>query len=239
MRELDASRRAALVDLAGRLGHSFADILLLHQALTHKSITNEKASATHNEPLEFLGDAVLGFLVADLLHQHSPNGPEGEKSRARAALVSAASLAPRAAALGLSDLLVMGRGEEKTGGRRKERLSANAFEAVVAAIYLDGGMEAAARFVSRTFGGLTALESLSGADQKSELQERLQGEGRALPEYVVTTEEGPAHRKLFHVACRIEGVDFAVGTGHSKKVAQQEAASRALERLRGGPSQGD
>lgn len=234
MSEVDAARHVALVALAGRLGHTFRDIGLLHRALTHKSITNEVADAAHNEPLEFLGDAVLGFLVADLLHRQNPDGPEGDKSRARAALVSAASLAPRAAALGLSALLVLGRGEEKTGGRRKERLSANAFEAVVAAVYLDGGIEAAASFVAMAFGGIDSMEALSEADHKSALQERLQGKGRALPEYVVTTEQGPAHRKLFHVACRIDGVDAGEGSGHSKKVAQQEAARQALARLGSG-----
>jgi len=231
---VDEDRLSALQALSGRIGHSFADIGLLHRALTHKSVTNEMAGSVHNEPLEFLGDAVLGFLVADLLHRRDPDGPEGEKSRARAALVSAVSLGPRAVALGLSDLLVLGRGEEKTGWRRKERLSANAFEAVVAAIYLDGGIEAAAAFVRSALGDLDSLDGLSDADHKSALQERLQGSGRAVPDYIVTTEEGPAHRRLFHVACRIDGVEVAVGTGHSKKVAQQEAARRALVRIDGG-----
>ena len=165
----------ALVALAGRLGHTFRDIGLLHRALTHKSITNEDGGSAHNEPLEFLGDAVLGFLVADLLHRQNPDGPEGDKSRARAALVSAASLAPRAAALGLSGLLVLGRGEEKTGGRRKERLSANAFEAVVAAVYLDGGIEAAAELRREGVWRCRLEAELSDADHKSALQERLQG----------------------------------------------------------------
>jgi len=235
---LNPERRRALEALSDRIGHRFTDLGLLHRALTHKSVTNEQAGSTHNEPLEFLGDAVLGFLVADLLHRRDPDGPEGVKSRSRAALVSAASLALRAAALGLNDLLVLGRGEEKTGGRHKERLSTNAFEAVVAAVYLDGGIEPAARLVREAFGDLSAIEGLADADHKSALQERLQAEGRAVPEYAVTIEEGPAHRRIFHVACRIDGVEVASGAGHSKKVAQQEAARLALTRLDVGAADG-
>jgi ribonuclease-3 len=223
-------RQRVLVALGESTGYRFVDLALLDRALTHKSVTNEEGGLAHNEPLEFLGDAVLGFLVADLLHRQDPEGAEGAKSRARAALVSAASLGPRAAALGLPGLLVLGRGEEKTGGRRKERLGANAFEALVAAVYLDGGIDAAAAFVRRALGDVS-VQSLADADHKSALQERLQGQGRPAPLYVVTSEDGPAHRRRFHVACLVDGAELATGSGHSKKVAQQEAAREALERL--------
>jgi ribonuclease III len=224
-------RQRLLETLAERIGYRFVDLALLDRALTHKSVTNEEGGLLHNEPLEFLGDAVLGFLVADLLHRQNPDGAEGAKSRARAALVSAASLAPRAAELGLSGLLILGRGEEKTGGRRKERLGANAFEALVAAVYLDGGVEAAAAFVRSAFGEVS-VESLADADYKSALQEHLQGQGRPAPLYVVTSEDGPAHRRRFHVACVVDGAKLATGSGHSKKAAQAQAAREALERLK-------
>ncbi len=137
-------RTAALRTLEGRLGHRFSDLALLDRALTHSSHAHEElvGAAHHNEPLEFLGDAVLGFLVADLLHRRDPEGDEGRKSKVRARLVSAASLASSASELGLPELLLLGRGEEKTGGRQKSALWADAFEAVIAALYLDGGLEA-------------------------------------------------------------------------------------------------
>ena len=159
------------------------DLRLLDRALTHTSRAYEAASEAvrDNEALEFLGDAVLGFLVSDLLHRHDPEGDEGTKSRARAELISEASLGPRAAALGLPALLLLGRGEEKTGGREKAALWADAFEAVIAALYLDGGLPAA----SASRGGPVRPEIAAGAvrggpDPKSALQELLQGAGRAL-----------------------------------------------------------
>lgn len=222
-------RRAALRELEQQLGHRFADPALLDRALTHSSRAHEDSSATpsHNEPLEFLGDAVLGFLVADLLHRQDPDADEGSKTMARAALVSSASLARHASALGLSELIRLGRGEEKTGGRRKTALRADAYEAVVAALYLDGGIEAARRFVERDLG--PALAAAAGArDFKSALQERLQARGDPLPEYVVVEETGPAHRKGYLVECRVLGRTAGRGEGHSKKEAQQQAARQAL-----------
>lgn len=224
-------RQAKLQALAERLGHRFADVGLLDRALTHTSWANEclEDAARHNEPLEFLGDAVLGCIVADLLHRRDPDGDEGTKSKARALLVSAASLAGRAAELGLPELLLLGKGEEKTGGRNKTALWADAYEALIAALYLDGGFEAAHRFVRDEFG--RDVESGSGLplrDYKSALQEVLQGRGEPVPEYVVVSEEGPSHRRRFRVACRIQGRTVAEGEGHSKKQAQQEAARQAL-----------
>lgn len=226
-------REAALHDLEERLGHRFADLALLDRALTHSSHAHEELSDAprHNEPLEFLGDAVLGFLVADLLHRRDPEGDEGTKSKARAHLVSAASLARRAAELGLPELLRLGRGEEKTGGRKKSALWADAYEAVIAAVYLDGGVEAARRFVHHSLGRDVGLGGES-RDFKSALQELLQGRGEPVPEYVVISEEGPSHQRRFRVQCRVRGEAVSEGEGHSKKEAQQAAARWALERLR-------
>jgi len=231
---VDPARAQALAELAARLGHRFRDPEMLERALTHTSHANEAGvEARHNEPFEFLGDAVLGFAVSDLLHRHEPEGPEGVKSRVRAHLVSEPSLARRADLLGLPDLLRLGRGEEKTGGRRKAALWADAYEAVIAALYLDGGIAAAHRFVERDFGDeIATFPHDATLDHKSALQELLQSRGQAVPEYVVVSESGPSHRPRFRVECRIAGRPVSSGEGSSKKVAHQEAARRALELLR-------
>jgi ribonuclease-3 len=229
-------REAELRVLAGRLGHPFRDLGLLERALTHTSRANEDLSGAtqHNEPLEFLGDAILGFVVAEKLHRRDPDGDEGRKTRARAAVVSAASLARHAAVLGLPDLLLLGRGEEKTGGRRKKALWSDAFEAVVAALYLDGGLEAVERFVDGQLGPeIESGAAHSPRDYKSALQEALQGRSAPVPEYAIVEEIGPAHRRRFRVTCRIQGRVVSEGEGYSKKEAQQEAARRALEFLGG------
>jgi len=231
---LDAERARALTALAGRLGHAFADLGLLDRALTHTSFANESGrEALHNEALEFLGDALLGFAIADVLHRRDPEGDEGAKSRMRAHLVAESPLALRAEALGLPELLLLGRGEEKTGGRRKSALWADAYEAVVAALHLDGGFEAARRFVERDFAAAIAAGPLETiVDHKSPLQELLQSRGQGVPEYAVVSETGPSHRRLFRVECRVAGRAVSVGEGSTKKQAQQEAARRALEVLR-------
>jgi ribonuclease-3 len=233
---VDEARAAALHALEERLGHRFSDLGLLDRALTHTSHAHERSAASerHNEPLEFLGDAVIGFVVADLLHRRDPEGDEGGKSKARAYLVAAPSLARRSAAAGLPDLLLLGRGEEKTGGRQKSALWADAYEAVVAALYLDGGLDAAYAFVSAEFAPDLASPSLpEPGDYKSALQEILQARGEPVPEYVTVAEEGPSHRRSFRVQCLAGGRVVAEGQGYSKKAAQQEAARRALPILRG------
>jgi ribonuclease III len=229
-------REARLGELARRLGHSFRDKTLLDRALTHASQANEQGAgdARDNEPLEFLGDAVLGLSVTDLLHRLDPEGSEGGKSRRRAALVSAPSLARRAEALGLPALLRLGRGEEMSGGRAKTALWADAYEAVLAALYLDGGFEAARRFVSDSFGVDAEAPEEASVDAKSRLQELLQGRGRALPSYSVLSEEGPDHRRRFRIECRLDDGTLTVGEGSSKKAAEQAAALEALSRLGGG-----
>jgi ribonuclease-3 len=222
-------REARLLVLEAALGHHFNDLGLLDQALTHTSHANEDPRTRHNEPLEFLGDSVLGFVVADLLHRKDPEGDEGLKSRARAHLVSAASLAGRAEALALPAFLLLGRGEEKTGGREKGRLWADALEAVVAALYLDGGLEVARSFVETVLAGEADLQPFR--DPKSALQEILQGRGEAVPDYVVLSLDGPSHRRRFRVGCVVGGRTVSEGEGFSKKEAQQEAARVALEAL--------
>ena len=219
-----------------RIGYRFRDRGLLEHALTHKSRTAEDPSGgvADNESLEFLGDAILGFVAADVLYREFPEYTEGPKSKAKAALVSTTALAGMSRALGLGDALLLGRGEEKTGGRTKQALLADVFEAVIAAIYLDGGIEPARAFVERQIRPLLAdvrRSPVFGRDHKSALQERLQGQGRSLPTYRIAAETGPDHQKVFRVEVRIDGQVAATGTGRTKKDAEQEAARLALAAL--------
>ncbi len=219
-----------------RIGYRFRDRGLLEHALTHKSRSAEDPSGgvADNESLEFLGDAVLGFVTADVLYRDFPEYTEGPKSKAKAALVSTTALAGMSRELGLGDALLLGRGEEKTGGRTKQALLADVFEAVIAAIYLDGGIEPARAFVERQIRPLLAdvrQSPVFGRDHKSALQERLQARGRSLPTYRISSETGPDHQKIFHVDVRIDGQVAATGSGRTKKDAEQEAARLALATL--------
>ena len=225
----------AIADLEQRIGYRFRDLGLLEHALTHKSKAHEDATGgvVDNESLEFLGDAVLGFVVADLLYREFPHFQEGQKSKAKAALVSTAALAELAQRIGLGAYLLLGRGEEKTGGRQKQALLADGCEAVIAAVYLDGGVDAARDFI---LGELRdEIEHVRSPDFlrdfKSALQERLQADGRPLPEYEVTAERGPDHDKRFHVTVRVSGVVLADSEGRTKKEAEQLAARHALAAL--------
>jgi len=225
----------AIADLEQRIGYRFRDLGLLEHALTHKSKAHEDATGgvVDNESLEFLGDAVLGFVVADLLYREFPHFQEGQKSKAKAALVSTAALAELAQRIGLGAYLLLGRGEEKTGGRQKQALLADGCEAVIAAVYLDGGVAAARDFI---LGELRdEIEHVRSPDFlrdfKSALQERLQADGRPLPEYEVTAERGPDHDKRFHVTVRVSGVVLADSEGRTKKEAEQLAARHALAAL--------
>ena len=223
-------------DLQNRIDFRFKDRGLLEHALTHKSRAAEDVSGgvIDNESLEFLGDAVLGFIVADALFHRYPESSEGQKSKIKAAVVSTQSLARHAEQLGLGQHLILGRGEEKTGGRFKAALLADAYEALIAAIYLDGGIEAARTFLDRELGAAIAEggePDFHGQDFKSALQERLQSLGRPLPEYRVVNEEGPDHRKVFQVDVIVAGETLATASGTAKKEAEQEAARLAIARL--------
>ena len=219
-------------------GYRFRDRGILEHALTHRSRANEDVTGgvADNESLEFLGDAVLGLVIAEVLFRRFPERDEGQKSKMKAALVSTATLARQAIRLGLGEHLLLGRGEEKTGGRRKRALLADGYEALIAALYLDGGLEAARAFILRQFEplvGAVAAAVTIGDDHKSALQEILQGRGDPLPEYAVTAEEGPAHQRLFRVEVRVRGAVLAEAEGRTKKDAEREAARRALARLSG------
>jgi len=218
------------------IGYRFRDRGLLEHAMTHTSRANEDVSGgvVDNESMEFLGDALLGFVVADMLFRDSPQFDEGQKSKAKAAVVSTTTLAKQAERLQLGDHLLLGRGEEKTGGRRKQALLADTYEALIAAIYLDGGVEHARAFIVREFAPLLdelQRDGASGQDYKSALQELLQSRDLPLPDYRLVGTQGPDHRKLFEIEVGVKGEALATATGASKKEAEQEAARAALEKL--------
>jgi ribonuclease-3 len=224
------------VELESRLGYRFRDRGLLEHALTHRSKAHEDPSGgvVDNESLEFLGDAVLGLVVADALFRAFPAYTEGQKSKIKAHLVSTASLAELAEDVGLGEHMILGRGEEKTGGRRKQALLADTYEAMIAALYLDGGLDAARQFLLRELGPRideAKRPGYFGRDHKSRLQERLQALGRSLPVYRVAAEAGPEHRKLFQVEVVVDDRTMAQGAGRTKKDAEQEAARAALDTL--------
>jgi len=222
-------------ELEQRTGYRFRDRGLLEHALTHRSRAAEDASGgvADNESLEFLGDAVLGLVVTDVLFHQYPDSDEGQKSKIKAAVVSTQSLARHAERLRLGEHLILGRGEEKTGGRFKQALLADGYEALIAAIYLDGGLEAAATFLRREL--KDAIDEGSAPtfarDYKSALQERVQALGRPLPEYRLSGQAGPDHRKTFSVEVLVGDEVLGSAVGRSKKEAEQEAARLAMDRL--------
>jgi ribonuclease-3 len=228
-----------LAPLEQRIGYRFRDRGLLEHALTHRSRVHEDASGgvIDNESLEFLGDSVLGFIIADLLFRNFPQHNEGQKSKLKASLVSAASLARLGDRIGLGEFLILGRGEEKTGGRKKQALIADGYEALIAAIYLDGGIDPIRAFLERQFDDLIAEARRTGAeaafteDYKSALQEWLQSHDRGLPVYRLVNEAGPPHRRTFAVEVLVGGEGVARADGRSKKEAAQAAAKLALDVL--------
>jgi ribonuclease III len=231
--------------LEERLGHKFTAPELLERALTHSSAVPELRSgqadqapgemlAQDNEQLEFLGDAVLELLASEYLLKSFPEWSEGQLSKSRARIVNARSLEIAARRLGLGEHLRVGRGEEKTGGREKQTLLADAFEAVLAAVYLDAGLEAAREVLRRTLFAQALEErgeSISESDRKSALQEFLQGRGQPPAEYKLAGESGPDHQKVFRIEVWVNGECLASGVGSTKKEAEQKAARSALERL--------
>jgi len=231
--------------LMERLGYEFRDPSLLDRALTHSSAVPELRAARgediafagstvqDNERLEFLGDAVLELLTSEFLLTHFPEWTEGQLSKSRARIVNAHSLEIASRSLNLGDHLRLGRGEEKTGGRDKPALLADAFEAVVAALYLDGGLVPARELLRKTV-FLQASEDgerIAESDRKSALQEFLQGKGGQLAEYRLAGESGPDHQKTFMVEVWVKGERMSSAEGSTKKEAEQKAARRALEKL--------
>jgi len=261
---IEACLEAALAELETALGYSFAHPELLIRALTHRSLANERAlealedgrsgekTEGDNERLEFLGDAVLGLVVAEALFLLHPEWSEGELTRARAHLVSRQHMAEVAAQIGLGAHLRLSRGEDRSGLRRKSTVLSNTLEAVIGALFLDGGLEAVRAFTQRYVIG-DAVEQLakelkSGAalgNYKSALQERLQASRAGTPVYRVKSESGPDHHKRFLVEVRLKSADgqpgkpLARGIGSTKKFAEQDAARRALVRMSSGESNGD
>jgi ribonuclease-3 len=226
----------ALVDLvAEKLGYRFTAPAPLLIAVTHRSIGGEREN---NETLEFLGDAVLALAVADLLMRRHPAAREGDLSKLRAGLVNAGTLAQKARALTLGAWLRLGKGEEKSGGREKESILASAYEAVLGAIFLDGGYGAAQAAIERDFAGDVAAEVTAGAtDYKTRLQELTQRRFRASPVYQLVSEQGPDHAKSFAVELSVAGRLLGRGTGPSKKAAEQVAAMEALRRIESEPDE--
>ena len=215
-----------------RIGHRFTRRDLLTRALTHKSYSHEakQEDVRDNETFEFLGDSVLGFVIGDLLFHRFPKEDEGALSKIKAYLVSATSLASKARAYGMGEVIYLGVGEEKSGGRKKDSLLANLFEAMIAAIYLDGGIESARALIERSFRDDIAridADDLLFHDYKTALQEQAQGKGLPLPEYNVIDEVGPDHDKHFIVEVKVGSLSRR-GEGSSKKEAQQQAAKHAM-----------
>ncbi len=220
-----------MTGLEEKLGYTFQDISLLEHALTHSSYANESRGRwTSNERLEFLGDSVLGMVVADHLYRTNPNMPEGELTRTRAALVREESLVQVAGQLGLGQYLRLGRGEEQCGGRGRPSILADAVEAVLAAVYLDGGIGSARKLIHRFI-----LDHVTPAqetqDYKTLLQEYIQRTPGKLISYRLVQETGPDHNRVFVMEVCIDGAIAGRGEGHSKKSAEQMAAKAALEQL--------
>jgi ribonuclease-3 len=222
-------------ELEFALAYKFKDAQLLKQALTHSSHANERnTNEGDNEQLEFLGDAVLGFLVSDFLFRAHPNLTEGQLSRLKGFFVSSANLVKYAERVHLGTYLQLGRGEEKTGGRTKQALLVDGFEAVIGAIYLDSGIDEARRVMLRFFE--PQIEDVGQSERqvtdfKTALQEQLQARHLGRADYNVTSETGPDHQKLFTVEVLIDGEAIARGVGLTKKAAEQAAARHALERV--------
>lgn len=226
--------KARCAELEARLGHAFRNAALCETALTHTSWVNEagQPERSDNERLEFLGDAVLDLVVSDLLMRRFPDRREGDLSRARAALVSEPGLAQVAVALELGRFILLGKGEERTGGRGRPSILANALEALMGAIYIDAGFDAAAAVASRLFESrIEEVDQHARLDYKSRLQERAQALWQTAPVYEVVAEEGPDHDKRFEVALSLAGRPYGRAIGRSKKEAEQGAAAAALEAI--------
>ena len=220
-------------ELETAIGYRFHNIGLLQNALTHSSFANERwhNSLMSNERLEFLGDSVLGMLVADYLYRTFPNRPEGELTRMRADMVCEKALAVVANQIGLGEHLLLGKGEEQGGGRNRDSILADAVESVIAALYLDGGMDAALQFIQRFVLTHVPVTKLNNADYKTALQELVQQKRNQTLAYTLVGESGPDHDKQFRVELTLNGKVIGHGVGSSKKRAEQDAARVAIEAM--------
>lgn len=222
-----------LKDLEAALGYRFQNITLLENALTHSSYANERwhNSLLSNERLEFLGDSVLGMLVAEFLFHSFPNRPEGELTRMRADMVCETTLANAANGIGIGKHLLLGHGEERFGGRSRNSILADAMESVIAAAFLDGGIAAAKGIVERFVLTEVPVQKMHNADYKTALQELVQQKKNQVLTYTLVGESGPDHDKQFTVEVSLNGTVVGSGTGTSKKRAEQAAACAAMEQL--------
>jgi len=220
-----------LEDLSHALDHRFDRIALLRQAVTHPSADGERGRASAFERLEFLGDRVLGLVVAEMLLERYPDEAEGDLARRQAALVNRDQVARVALALGIDRVLVLSKGEQEAGGHANPAMLADACEAVLGALFQDGGFQAAARIVRACWQPLMEESAAPPRDAKTALQEWAQARGRPLPSYAVLSREGPAHGPKFHVTVSVTGEAQAEGRGASKRAAEQAAAAALLERV--------
>ena len=220
-------------DLEASIGYKFHNIQLLQNALTHSSYANERwhNSLLSNERLEFLGDSVLGMLVAEYLYGTFPDRPEGELTRMRADMVCEHTLATVANKIGLGEHLLLGHGEERLGGRSRESILADATESVIAACFLDGGLDAAAQFVKKYILVEVPVSRPNNMDYKTALQELVQQKKNQVLSYALVGQSGPDHDKLFDVEVSLNGSVVGTGSGRSKKRAEQMAAKSAMEKL--------
>ena len=220
-------------DLETAIGYRFRNISLLQNALTHSSYANERwhNSLLSNERLEFLGDSVLGMLVAEYLYRNFPNRPEGELTRMRADMVCEQTLAATANRIGLGEHLMLGHGEERFGGRNRDSILADAVESVIAACFLDGGLDAALQFVQKFILVEVPVKKLHNADYKTALQELVQQKKNQVLSYALVGQSGPDHDKQFDVQVSLNGNVVGCGSGSSKKRAEQMAAKAAIMKL--------
>ena len=220
-------------DLETAIGYRFQNITLLQNALTHSSYANEywHDSLKSNERLEFVGDSILGMIVAEHLYRNFPDRPEGELTRMRADMVCEQALSEVADRLGLGSHLLLGNGEEQGGGRQRASILADAVESVIAACFLDGGMDSARRFVEKFILCHVPVARLHNVDHKTALQEYVQKKKNQVLSYELIGEEGPDHNKQFRVAVYLNGERVGEGAGSSKKRAEQSAAKMAMEKL--------
>ncbi len=222
-----------MVTLEQKIGYTFQDPGLLDNALTHSSYANEhrEQGTPSNERLEFLGDSILGLVVADHLYRTRPDLPEGDLTRIRAALVCESSLVDVAKELDLGSYLKLGKGEESGGGRHRPSIQADAVEAMLAAVYLDGGIGQARKLIHSLILGHEREKTAAGRDYKTALQELVQRETGKVLSYRLTGESGPDHAKIFAMEVLLNGEPIGAGQGHSKKEAEQAAAKAAVEKM--------